>query len=273
MLYSMTATQDTKGPGERLPAVFVGHGSPMNAVGDNPWSRAFRALGAALPRPRAILSISAHWYEAGTLLTAQERPRTIHDFGGFPAELYRLQYPAPGDPALAARVVRLLGEERAALDTGWGLDHGTWSVLLHMLPEADCPVVQLSLDSRLSAAEHLALGQALAPLRAEGVLIMGSGNITHNLRQAFASLQRGDQSTPAWALRFDSEVQRALEQHDAAFLVRALDSSDGRKSHPTPDHYLPLLYAFGAAGNGEGVRFPITGFDLGSLSMRAAVFG
>jgi len=269
----MTGTQAPLDPEGRLPVVFVGHGSPMNAIEDNQWSRAFRALGAALPRPRAILSISAHWYEAGTLLTDSERPRTIHDFGGFPAELYQLQYPAPGDPALAARVVQLLGAGRAALDTSWGLDHGTWSVLLHMRPAADCPVVQLSLDSRLSAAEHLALGQALAPLRAEGVLILGSGNITHNLRQAFSSLQRGDQSTPAWASRFDAEVERAVEQHDAAFLTRALESSDGRKCHPTPDHYLPLLYAFGASAGGDSVRFPITGFDLGSLSMRAVVFG
>jgi 4,5-DOPA dioxygenase extradiol len=245
----------------------------MNAIEDNSWSRAFRSLGALLPRPKAVLSISAHWFVNGTFLTAGAQPRTIHDFGGFPPELYRLQYPAPGDPELAARVARLLGEGRAALKTDWGLDHGTWSVLLHMLPAADCPVVQLSLDGRLPTSEHIAFGRALIELREQGVLIMGSGNITHNLRQAFSSLQRGELSTPAWALRFDGDVQRAVEQRDEEFLARALATGDGRMSHPTPDHYLPLLYAFGAAGDGEGVRFPITGFDLGSLSMRAMVFG
>jgi 4,5-DOPA dioxygenase extradiol len=256
-----------------MPALFVGHGSPMNAIEDNPWSRAFSALAEKLPRPRAVLFISAHWFVAGTFLTGDERPKTIHDFGGFPRELYEIRYPAPGDPDLAARVARLLGERRAFSRTDWGLDHGTWTVLLHLLPAADCPVVQLSIDFRLPAAEHLALGRALAPLRDEGVLIMGSGNVTHNLRHAFSSLQRGDLSTPAWALRFDAEVQRAVQQRDGGFLARALEGNEGRMSHPTPDHYLPLLYPFGAAGDAETVSFPITGFDLGSLSMRAVVFG
>jgi 4,5-DOPA dioxygenase extradiol len=269
----MTKPGSENRPQERMPVIFVGHGSPMNAIEDNAWSRGFRSLGAMLPRPKAVLSISAHWFVAGTFLSSEARPKTIHDFGGFPTELYRLQYPAPGDPELAARVARLLGEDRAALKTDWGLDHGTWSVLLHMLPAADCPVIQLSLDGRLPAAEHLALGRALLPLRDEGVLIMGSGNVTHNLRHAFASAQRGELSTPAWALKFDGEVERAVRQRDEEFLARALASSDGRMSHPTPDHYLPLLYTFGAAQDGEEVRFPITGFDLSSLSMRAVVIG
>jgi 4,5-DOPA dioxygenase extradiol len=252
--------------------LFVGHGSPMNAIEDNVWSRAFRALGQGLPRPRAILSVSAHWFVAGTFTTGDARPRTIHDFGGFPPPLYEMQYPAPGDVALAERVVRLLGGKRAATSTTWGLDHGTWSVLRHLRPDADCPVVQLSLDLRLQPAEHLALGRALAPLREEGVLIMGSGNITHNLRHAMSSYHRGETTTPDWAAAFDTDVSRALGQHDTAFLAGALRGANGDLSHPTPDHYLPLLYAAGAADDRDRVRFPITGFDLASLSMRAVVF-
>jgi 4,5-DOPA dioxygenase extradiol len=256
-----------------MPVLFVGHGSPMNIVEDNRWSRGFRDLARELPRPRAILAISAHWYVEGTFATANERPETIHDFGGFPDELYRVEYPAPGDPDLARRAVRLVGEERASLSTGWGLDHGTWSVLVHMRPAADLPVVQLSVDGRLAPEEHLAIGRALSPLRDEGVLIMGSGNITHNLRHAFTAWGQGEKATPDWARRFDEEAAAALARHDTAFLAGALESDAGRRSHPTPDHYLPLLYAAGAAGPEDPVRFPITGFDMASLSMRSAILG
>ena len=262
---------DARGP--RMPVLFVGHGSPMNAVEDNVWSRAFRALALALPRARAIVAISAHWYVEGTFATANERPGTIHDFGGFPDELYRVQYPAPGDPELAQRVVRLVGEQRASLSAEWGLDHGTWSVLVHLQPAADVPVVQLSLDGRLPAAEHLAIGRALAPLRDEGVLILGSGNVVHNLRHAFSSLHRGDARTPDWARTFDAETARALSRHDHDALVRALAGDAGRLAHPTPDHYLPLLYAAGASAREDAVRFPIEGFDMASLSMRSVIFG
>ena len=268
----MEANESTTGPG-RMPILFVGHGSPMNAVDDNAWSRSFRALATLLPRPKAVLSISAHWCLAGTFLTASERPETVHDFGGFPEELYLVEYPAPGDPGLADRVSRLVGEERASLTTGWGLDHGTWSVLRHVFPSADVPVVQLSMDSRLSPAEHLALGRALAPLRDEGVLVMGSGNVVHNLREALAASRRGDTATPPWASAFDADVARAVEQHDEDFLVRALATEAGRLSQPTPDHFLPLLYVAGASVAADPVRFPITGFDLGSLSMRAVLLG
>lgn len=261
------------GPATRMPVLFVGHGSPMNAVEDNTWSRGFRALAGELPRPKAVLAVSAHWYVEGTFATGSPRPETIHDFGGFPEELYRVEYPAPGDVALARRAVALVGEQRATVTGTWGLDHGTWSVLVHLRPAADWPVVQLSIDGRLSPAEHLAIGRALAPLRDEGVLIMGSGNITHNLRHAFSSWRRGDTQTPPWAREFDEDVARALERHDADHLTRALDSDAGRLSHPTPDHYLPLLYAAGASGPDDPVRFPIAGFDLASLSMRAVVFG
>ncbi len=253
-----------------MPVLFVGHGSPMNAISENAWTRGWRALGEILPQPKAILSISAHWFVPGTFLTGDDRPRTIHDFGGFPRELYEAQYPAPGDVELARRVTKLLPE--ASLRTDWGLDHGTWSVLHHMRPKADLPVVQVSMDVRRPPADHLALARALGPLRDEGVLIMGSGNVTHNLRQFFTDMQRDEMGTPDWARRFDADVARAVEQHDGDFLARAVETDIGRKSHPTIDHYLPLVYAAGAADESDAVRFPITGFE-GSLSMRSAVFG
>ena len=165
----------------RQPVVFVGHGSPMNAIEDNVWSGGFRKLGALLPRPKAVLAISAHWYIRGTAVTANDFPDTIHDFGGFPEALYEVQYLAKGDTDLAGRVVALLGPDVAAPNLEWGLDHGTWSVLRHVFPQADVPVVQLSIDGRASAARHIEIGRALAPLRDEGILIMGSGNIVHNL--------------------------------------------------------------------------------------------
>jgi 4,5-DOPA dioxygenase extradiol len=264
---------DTGARGPRMPVLFVGHGSPMNAVENNVWSRGLRALAGSLPRPEAILAISAHWYVGGTYATADERPETIHDFGGFPEALYRVRYDAPGEPELARRVVRLVGERRASLSGGWGLDHGTWSVLVHLHPAADVPVVQLSIDSRLAPAEHFAIGGALAPLRDEGVLVMGSGNVVHNLGHAFSASRSGDTETPDWAREFDAVVACALASHDTEALCRALASDAGRLSHPTPDHYLPLLYAAGASAPSDPVRFPIEGFDMASLSMRSAVLG
>ncbi len=256
-----------------MPALFIGHGSPMNAIEDNPWSRGFRDLAERLPRPRAILSVSAHWYVNGTFVTGNERPETIHDFGGFPPELYAMQYPAPGDVALAQRVVRLLGETNAFVRTDWGLDHGTWTVLHYLVPKADVPVVQLSIDYGLSAQRHLEIGRMIGALRDEGVLVLGSGNIVHNLRHAMMSLHRGETATPGWAEAFDADVAKALEQRDGDFLARAAAGDAFRTAHPTPDHYLPLLYVAGAAREGDGLAFPVTGFDLASLSMRAALFG
>lgn len=257
----------------RMPALFVGHGNPMNAIEDNRWSRAQQALAARLPRPRAILVVSAHWYVDGLQATGAARPETIHDFAGFPEALYRVQYPAPGDPALARRVVALLGPRRASVTQGWGLDHGAWSVLRHLRPEADLPVVQLSLDASLAPADHLALGRALAPLRDEGVLILGSGNLTHDLRHAFGAWHRGETAIPAWASAFDEAAARAVGERDAAWLAGALDLEEGRRAHPTPDHWLPLLYVAGAARPDEPVSSPITGFDMSSLSMRSILIG
>lgn len=250
-----------------MPVLFLGHGSPLNAIEDNTWSRAFKRVGRELPTPRAILCISAHWYGEGTRVTATDPPPTIHDFSGFPESLERMTYPARGNVELAERVTKLLPLARLASD--WGLDHGAWSVLCHLRPAADCPVIQLSIDASLSGAEHLALGRALAPLRSEGVLLLGSGNLVHNLRDAFGRMRRGDRQTPEWAQSFDADAEKALVQHDGAWLARAHQEARGRTAHPSPDHYLPLLYAAGAADASDQVTFPITGFEAGSLSMRA----
>ena len=254
----------------RMPVLFVGHGSPMNAIDDNVWSRGFRSLAGLLPEPKAILSVSAHWFVPGTFLTGEAHPKTIHDFGGFPEELYQVQYPAPGSVELAQRVAKMLG---ATTSTEWGLDHGTWSVLVHLREKADLPVVQLSIDARLPPAAHLELGRALSPLRDEGVLILGSGNVTHNLRHAFTAYRRGDTTTPPWASAFDAAVARAAEGNDGAALAKLATTGDGRMSHPSPDHYYPLLYAAGAADGRDKVSFPVEGFDMGSLSMRSVIFG
>jgi 4,5-DOPA dioxygenase extradiol len=257
----------------RMPVLFVGHGSPMNAIEDNQWSQAFRALGAQLPRPRAVLCVSAHWYVAGTFVTDNAQPETIHDFGGFPPALHQVQYPAAGAPDLARRISTLLAAHSASPRSDWGLDHGTWSVLVHALPAADVPVLQLSIDGRLPHARHIEIGKALAPLRDEGVLVLGSGNVVHNLRDAFGNMRSGRTQTPSWAADFDRDVQSALTQRDAQHLGGALDGKNGRDAHPSPDHYLPLLYAFGASLPGDALSFPIAGFDAGSISMRAVRFG
>jgi 4,5-DOPA dioxygenase extradiol len=258
----------------RMPVLFVGHGSPMNVIEDNAWSRGFAALRAYCPEPRAILAVSAHWYVDGSFVTGDEAPQTIHDFSGFPQPLYEIQYAAPGDPALAARVCELLGPDRVRVSLDWGLDHGAWSVLRWMYPDAQVPVVQLSLDRRLSAPAHLEIGRELATLRDEGVLILASGNVTHNLRAAFAQMRSGSSETPEWARQFDAATAEAVAAHDAdALLALWPDGDTAARAHPTPDHWLPLLYAHGASAPEDSVQFPMQGFDLGSLSMRSIVYG
>ncbi|HYM43817.1 MAG TPA: 4,5-DOPA dioxygenase extradiol [Steroidobacteraceae bacterium] len=259
--------------GARLPAVFLGHGSPMNALRENSWSRAWAALGAALePRPRAVLAISAHWYIAGTAVTAMATPRTIHDFGGFPRELFAVRYPAAGDPALAARVAQLLAPLPVRADHTWGLDHGTWSVLCHVFPAADVPVVQLSIDETMPPAFHYELGKRLRVLREEGVLILGSGDVVHNL-EAYAWGGRPVEAYD-WALRFENTVRTALTAGDHATLIDyAALGKDALLSVPTAEHYLPLLYVLGASFAGERVAFPVEGIDGGSVSMLAVRFG
>lgn len=263
-----------RGDGGRMPVLFVGHGSPMNALEDNRWSRGFAALRAEVPRPRAILAISAHWFVDGTYLTGNADPRTIHDFSGFPRELHEVDYPAPGSPDLARRVRTLLGEERAALRADWGLDHGTWSVLRWMYPAADVPVTQLSLDRQLDVRRHYELGRSLAALRDGGVLILGSGNVVHNLGDAVPRMRTRPVETPPWARRFDDEVAEILVRRDTAALLAAWpDLEEGRLAHPSPDHWLPLVHAYAATDEGDAARFPMSGFDWGSISMRSIVFG
>jgi 4,5-DOPA dioxygenase extradiol len=255
-----------------FPAVFFGHGSPMNAIETNVYTQAWRGIGEQLGKPRAILSISAHWYLPTSAVTAGPNPRTIHDFGGFPPELYQVQYPAPGDSALAARVRELLAPLPIPFDDSWGLDHGTWSVLRHAYPNADVPVVQLSIDASQPAAFHYELGRALAPLRSERILIVGSGNIVHNLRMyAWDREQRGPYE---WALRFERLAREIIQAGDPQPLIDYQRlGSDAMLSIPTPDHYLPLLYVLGSRRADEPVTFPASGIDGGSVSMLTVQLG
>jgi 4,5-DOPA dioxygenase extradiol len=238
--------------GHAMPVLFVGHGSPMNAIEDNEFSRGWQALARRLPRPRAILCVSAHWETRGAAVTAVERPPTIHDFYGFPEALYAIEYRAPGDPALAGRVAELLAPEPVRLADDWGLDHGAWSVLHIMYPEADIPVVQLGIDTTRPGAFHLDLARRLAPLRDDGVLVMGSGNIVHNLRY----FRRERAPALDWAARFDATVRERIEAGDVAALAR-LDAlgPDAQLAVPTPEHYLPLLYALAPRRDDDRLSF------------------
>ena len=265
---------------DRMPVLFLGHGSPMNAIGDNEYRRSWQALGAEFgskfPRPQLVLCISAHWLTEGWWLTGMAQPKTIHDFGGFPQELFDQQYPAPGD-ATAARAISQLVRQRASEPLGvdlseWGLDHGTWSVLKPMCPEADIPVIQLSMDYNRAPEDHYALAQQLKGLRERGVLIVGSGNIVHNLRQ----MQRGAAVSQAydWALEFDQTVGGYLQQGNLAALQNFQKLGTlAKMAHPTHEHYLPLLYAAGAVDAKEPMRFFNTSFQGGSISMRSVVWG
>ena len=255
-----------------LPAIFLGHGNPMNALLHNHYTEGWRRIGEVTAMPKAILSISAHWYVPGTGVTISTAPRTIHDFGGFPPELYQVRYPAPGDPVLARRVQKMLAPLPVALDDGWGLDHGTWSVLRHVYPAADVPIVQLSIDETQPPSFHFEIGRKLAPLRAEGVLNLGSGNLVHNLH-AYAWGQHLPDPYD-WAIRFETEVRGLLLSGDHQPLVdyEAL-GREAMLSIPTPDHYLPLLYVIGAQQPGDAVTFPVEGVDGGSISMLAVQVG
>ena len=260
------------GQAELMPALFVGHGNPMNAIEETVYAAAWRAAAAALPRPTAILCISAHWETEGTFVTAMAQPKTIHDFYGFPEELYRVEYPAPGSRALAERVQQLVSSTAVRLDDGYsrGLDHGAWSVLRRMYPEADIPTVQLSLDRRQSARFHYDLGAELAALRSEGVLILGSGNLVHNLR-----LLQWDASEPyPWAAEFDRLAAELIlaGEHDRLVAYQALGES-ARLAVPTSEHYLPLLFILALQQPGDAVSFFAEGLPLGSISMRSVRIG
>ena len=256
----------------RMPALFLGHGSPMVTLDDNTYTRGWRSLGESLPRPRAILCVSAHWYLPETLVTGNDRPRTIHDFGGFPKPLFDIQYPAPGDPALALEVTKLLSPTVVALDHEWGLDHGTWTVLRHIYPEADIPVIQLSLNRSQDAAWHFELARRLRPLRDDNVLIVGSGNLVHNLRRYDWSGSRGEPFE--WAERFESVARGRMLAADFEPLVDyRKQGTDAMMAVPTPDHYLPLIYVLAQHHDGDRITFPVEGFDGGSMSMLAVQIG
>src|SRR6185295_15944064 len=255
-----------------MPTVFFGHGNPLNAVQRNAWTEGWAALGKAIPKPKAVVCVSAHWYLQATLVSAMQRPRTIHDFGGFPRELYEVQYPAPGDPELASRVQELLAPIDVGLDERWGLDHGTWSVLMHVFPEADIPVVQLSIDETQPAEFHYETGKLLTPLRDEGVLVIGSGNLVHNLH-AYA-WGRHEVEPFDWAVDFEQHARELLLARDHEPLVDYESlGRDALLSVPTPDHYLPLLYILALQREDDEVSFPVEGFDGGSISMLTVRIG
>ncbi|MDE2624471.1 MAG: 4,5-DOPA dioxygenase extradiol [Betaproteobacteria bacterium] len=248
-----------------MPALFLGHGNPMHALLDNAYTRAWHKLGSRLPRPDAILAISAHWQLPRAAVTAMDPPRTIHDFGGFPRALYGVQYPCPGDPVLARRVAELLGPASIEQDQSWGLDHGTWSLLCHLYPDASVPVIQLAMEASAPPSAHYERGRQLAALRNEGVLILGSGNIVHNLERA---RWEKDPQPEDWARRFDGWVREKIASgEDSALLDPATAGPDGTLSVPTPEHYWPLLYVLGSRRAGDRVSFPVEGIDMGTISM------
>ncbi|ELY3729555.1 4,5-DOPA dioxygenase extradiol [Cronobacter sakazakii] len=258
----------------RMPALFLGHGSPMNVLEDNRYTRAWRTLGETLPRPKAIVMVSAHWFTRGTGVTAMEQPQTIHDFGGFPQALYDTHYPAPGSPTLAQRVVDLLAPLPVTLDKeAWGFDHGAWGVLIKMYPQADIPLVQLSIDSTKPPVWHYQMGQRLAALRDEGVMLVASGNVVHNLRTA---RWHGEGEPYAWAESFNNFVKDNLTWRGEAAahpLVNYLDHPGGSLSNPTAEHFLPLLYTLGAWDGSENISIPVDGLEMASLSMLSVQVG
>lgn len=250
----------------RMPAVFLAHGSPQNAVEHNDYTEAWSAFGKSIQKPTAVLSISAHWFINELAVTAMTKPRTIHDFSGFPPQLSLFDYPAEGSPSLAARVAELLSPRTVLLDESqWGLDHGTWSVLCHVFPEADVPVVQLSIDRTLNPSDQVTIGRALAPLRDEGVLVVGSGNIVHNLGLID---WRASGNGADWAQRFDTQTREILTSNDPARVIEMLNQPDARKAVPTPEHFLPIAFIAGLAEVAKtSLDVMTSGYEMGSLSM------
>ena len=258
----------------RQPALFIGHGSPMNAIADNAYSKALRVLGEKLrvKKPRAAIVVSAHWETDGLQVLTAPEPRTIHDFYGFPRSLFEVQYPAKGEPALATRVLDMLQDEAAVGTTQWGFDHGVWSVMRHLWPDADLPIVMVSIARRLDPETHFRVGRLLKPLRDEGVLILGSGNIVHNLKEI-----QWDESASAfpWATEFDLKIKKALEERDEKILINSSRASDlaARKSVPTREHFLPLVPVFAASDESEKPSFFAEEIQNGSISMRSVIYG
>src|SRR5260221_4427261 len=255
-----------------LPAIFFGQGNPMNALAQNAFTRGWAGVARSLPRPKAILCVSAHWYVPGTGVTAMAAPPSLSAFGGFRKALREVRYPAPGSPELAQRVAELLPAVPVFMDRQWGLDHGTWSVLVHAYPDADIPVVQLSIDETQTPDWHFRTAALLRPLRDEGVLVIGSGNLVHNLHTY--SSGRHVVEPYDWALRFEAKAREWLSLAEFAPLVEYESlGGDAHLSAPTPDHYLPLVYMMGLHRPGDAVSFPVEGFDGGSISMLTVRFG
>jgi 4,5-DOPA dioxygenase extradiol len=252
-----------------MPVLFLGHGSPMNALANNAYTRAWHQLGQTLPKPKAIVVISAHWLTDGmTLVTAMPQPRTIHDFGWFDPRLFQMEYPAPGSPALAQRLVEQMTGANVGLDQAWGLDHGSWCCLHSMYPAANIPVIQLSMDFTQPEHVHYQLARELAFLRREGVLVIGSGNIVHNLRV----MVRAENHAFDWAKRFDQRVRGLIDAHDHEALVDYRElGEEAERAIPTPEHYWPLLYVLGLQEAGDTVSYPVEGFAHGSISMRSVL--
>ena len=257
---------------KRMPAIFFGHGNPMNAIETNRYTEAWGSIGKQIGKPKGIVMISAHWYPPATLVTASLKPRTIHDFGGFPEPLFAVQYPAPGSRELMERIETVLGGDTVRRDDRWGLDHGTWSVLIHVYPDADVPVVQVSIDETKHPSFHYELGRKLAPLRDEGFMIMGSGNLVHNLH-AYAWGRVVEQPYD-WATRFETFARQQMTARDHAPLINYETlGRDAMLSVPTPEHYLPLLYVLGSQHDDDEVTFPVEGIDGGSVSMLSVMSG
>ena len=255
-----------------MPAIFFGHGNPMNTLLNNDYTKAWAAIGTVVPPPKAVLCVSAHWYVPATLVTAMPSPRTIHDFSGFPRELYEVRYPAPGEPDLANRVRALLAPISVDRDERWGLDHGTWSVLRHVFPKANVPVIQLSINETKPAAFHYEVGAQLSRLRDEEILIIGSGNLVHNL-SAYAWDQPHVEPFD-WAVRFEKQARELLlVAEDDPLIGYEKLGRDALLSVPTPDHYFPLLYVIALRRRGETISFPVEGFDGGSMSMLTVQIG
>jgi len=266
-LRDLASSPDAAGP---MPVLFVGHGNPMNAITDNEFSRGWREAGKALPKPGAVLCVSAHWETKGTFVTAMEKPQTIHDFGGFPPELYEVQYPAPGSPDLANETKRDVRSTDVGLDFAWGLDHGCWSVLRHIFPDGDVPVIELSLDSTKPPRWHYDLAKELAPLRRKGVLIAGSGNIVHNLSMVDWHAKEGFD----WAAAANETLKNLIAGGDGERLIDyRLLGKEVQMGVPTPEHYIPLLYALGLREEGENVSFFNDRTELGAISMTSFRIG
>jgi 4,5-DOPA dioxygenase extradiol len=257
-----------------MPVLFVGHGSPMNAIEDNEFVLSWKELGKSIPRPKAILCISAHWETTGTQVTAMQRPPTIHDFGGFPPELYNVQYPAPGNPELAYEVKRIVTSANIELDENWGLDHGAWSVIRNIYPGSDVPVIEMSLDWHLTPRSHYDLAKELAPLRKSGVLIIGSGNIVHNLRMiAWDHVNEPDYGFD-WALRANEMFKNLISNNNHKDLINYSGlGKEVQMAVPTPDHYLPLLYSLALKEENENISFFNDKTVMGSLSMTSIMIG